>query len=242
MSTTPMTFAERMRLRKLAEQEGKPLEPIASAPEQPKLEDPKPEGPKKFGFKAPTTSSTPEAPANAPAQPKRFGAPKPSPTVPPVTNEPDDPLQQKLGDSPDAVTSSGPAQSSYTLSSVITMANAAKGITTDQQISEGELLISGDVPEDAIRIKQRIAMLADIDTGTLKSEMDQLKALIKAAPQACQYILPEELGECVRALRRMTDNKVAIDLGRAKPRGTSKASQKAAVPVLSAAELSKIEW
>lgn len=121
----------------------------------------------------------------------------------------------------------------YPLSRVITMANAATGPT------DGELLIDGDIPEEAIRIKQRIAMLGSIEEGALKSEMDELKRILKATPQACQYLLPEELGECVRALRRMTDNRVAQDLGRARPK---KAAKEPVVPKLTAEDLNSIEW
>jgi len=91
------------------------------------------------------------------------------------------------------------------------------------------------MPEDAIRIKQRIALLSTCDEHSLKSEMDELKKLIKAAPEACQFLLPEELGQCVRALRSMTDNKLAVDMGRAKPRASKK---KETTPQLTAADLS----
>lgn len=119
---------------------------------------------------------------------------------------------------------------SYTLTKIITLNNVA-GQTAP---TEGELLLAGDMPEDAIRIKQRISLLGQCEGHTLKSEMDELKKLIKAAPEACQFLLPEELGQMVRALRNMTDNKLAIDMGRAKPRASKK---KAETPTLSAADL-----
>lgn len=230
-----MSFADRVAARKKALESGEqPTAPLVV--EEPKLET-KPE-PKKFGFPKKEQEPSNEQPR------KQFGAGLTTPN-PPASNALDDPaLQEPMGSSSSSTDEEPMANrmGTYTLSSVITMANAAAVVTTDQEISEGELLISGDVPEDAIRIKQRIALLSSTDEGTLKSEMDQLKILIKAAPQACQYLLPEELGECVRALRRITDNKVAADLGRAKPRANSKAAQKEAVPKMSAEELKSIEW
>ena len=51
--------------------------------------------------------------------------------------------------------------------------------------------------------------------------MEKLSELLLANPQACLYLLDEDLGLAVRALRKMTDNKVAIDMGKAKPRKSS---------------------
>ena len=73
---------------------------------------------------------------------------------------------------------------------------------------------------DAINIKQKIANLQDFDGISLRYEMDELKKLIKASPDACMFLLPEELGLCVRALRKMTDNKVAVDMGATKAKAT----------------------
>jgi len=89
-------------------------------------------------------------------------------------------------------------------------------------LTEGEHLVEGDMPVDAIRIKQKIAEMETFDGISLRHEMDQLKKLIKASPDACMFLLPEELGLCVRALRRMTDNKVAMDMGSTKARASKK--------------------
>lgn len=109
----------------------------------------------------------------------------------------------------------------YEVGNIILLANEANKIIPKDK-TEGEALVEGDMPIDAIKIKQKIAEMETFDGISLRHEMDQLKKLIKASPDACMFLLPEELGLCVRALRRMTDNKVAMDMGSTKARASKK--------------------
>lgn len=61
-------------------------------------------------------------------------------------------------------------------------------------------------------IKERIARLASLSDLDLKLAMDGLKALILSNPSACAQLLPEDVGEMVGALRRMTGNAKAAAL------------------------------
>lgn len=150
------------------------------------------------------------APVVAPAR-KVFGKPStqavvPSVVLPEVVEEPvkvvEKPIEIEVGN-------------------IILLANEANKIIPKDK-TEGEALVEGDMPIDAIKIKQKIAEMETFDGISLRHEMDQLKKLIKASPDACMFLLPEELGLCVRALRRMTDNKVAMDMGTTKARASKK--------------------
>ena len=83
--------------------------------------------------------------------------------------------------------------------------------------------ISGLPPKEAVlQIQQKIADISLLEDGTdIRYEMEKLSELLLANPQACLYLLDEDLGLAVRALRKMTDNKVAVDMGKAKPRKSS---------------------
>ena len=72
-------------------------------------------------------------------------------------------------------------------------------------------------------IKERIERLTTLDGFDLKQAMDGLKALILANPSACSLLLPEDVGEMVTALRRMTGNAKA-ELMAAPKRGGRKAA------------------
>lgn len=163
----------------------------------------------------------PTSVSQSPSQPttptKRvFGKPS-TPAVSPVAVEEPEPVE--------------PAKPEYQVGNIILLANEANKIVPKDK-TEGEQLVEGDLPMDAINIKQKIANLQDFDGISLRYEMDELKKLIKVSPDACMFLLPEELGLCVRALRKMTDNKVAVDMG------ATKAKAAKAKPVqLSAAEI-----
>ena len=58
-------------------------------------------------------------------------------------------------------------------------------------------------------IKSRIDRLASLSGLDLKLAMDGLKALILANPSACTQLLPEDVGDMVSALRKMTSNEKA---------------------------------
>lgn len=229
-----MTFAERMALRKKEAEAGKVSTPLTEVKEE-VVEKPKQEIPERFAeqFRKPTGPIRQAIDLDT----SSAANPKPSPFLDRLKNSPAikaahqvAELEKKL----EEVEEEKPSNKieTFTLSKVITMSNVAGQAAP----TEGELLLAGDMPEDAIRIKQRIALLSTCDEHSLKSEMDELKKLIKAAPEACQFLLPEELGQCVRALRSMTDNKLAVDMGRAKPRKS--AASKNTTPQLTAADLS----
>lgn len=116
-----------------------------------------------------------------------------------------------------------PKEKEEPLGKVIQSFNVA---TTSQEKVEGELL-SGHESSEAVRIIQTtIANLADAEGEDLKHEMQRLQRMLLDNPSACHYLLDEDLGLTVRALRRMTNNRVAKDLGAAKPRGGKKVENK----------------
>ena len=129
------------------------------------------------------------------------------------------------------VVEEAPVVESYEVGNIILLANEANKIVPKEK-TEGEALVVGDLPEDAVIIKQKIASLENFAGISLRYEMDELRKLIKASPDACLFLLPEELGLTVRALRKMTDNKVAQDMG-----STRATKAKAPTVQLTAAEI-----
>lgn len=179
---------------------------------------------------APTTPlATEEVPANASAPAptgfSRFrntGQPVAAPTAEPIESKPTG-FKSRFGSTP----SSNPASSQAVakkeerpepLPKVIQAFNA---IGT-KPVTLGEA-ISGLPPKEAVlQIQQKIADISLLEDGTdIRYEMEKLSELLLANPQACLYLLDEDLGLAVRALRKMTDNKVAVDMGKAKPRKSS---------------------
>lgn len=53
-------------------------------------------------------------------------------------------------------------------------------------------------------IQQRIAELAALGDEDLKGAMDELKRALMDNPAACSLMLPEDIGQMVVALRRIT--------------------------------------
>lgn len=90
---------------------------------------------------------------------------------------------------------------------VILLANQATK-ADEARVTEGELL-SNDVPDSVHILKRKIQDIQNLDGVALRSEMDELRKLLQVNPQACMYLLPEDLGLMVRQLRKITDNKVA---------------------------------
>lgn len=82
-------------------------------------------------------------------------------------------------------------------------------------------------------IKSRIDRLASLSGLDLKLAMDGLKSLILANPSACTQLLPEDVGDMVSALRKMTSNEKAAVM--AAPKRAS--SKKAAAPILAPDDL-----
>lgn len=98
------------------------------------------------------------------------------------------------------------------LPKVIQLANEASKLAENSAVTEGELLTK-EIPDSVHILKRRISQLQDIEGLALRTEMDDLRKLLLANPDACLYMLPEDTGLLVRALRKITDNKVAIDMG-----------------------------
>ena len=90
---------------------------------------------------------------------------------------------------------------------VILLANQATK-ADESRVTEGELL-SNEVPDSVHILKRKIQDIQNLDGVALRSEMDELRKLLQVNPQACMYLLPEDLGLMVRQLRKITDNKVA---------------------------------
>ena len=168
----------------------------------------------------PTSVSQSPSQPSVPAK-RVFGKPSVSPVASESVEEPE-PVKINTGVSVGAV------------GNIILLANEANKIVPKDK-TEGEQLIEGDLPMDAINIKQKIANLQDFDGISLRYEMDELKKLIKASPDACMFLLPEELGLCVRALRKMTDNKVAVDMGATKAKAKKDTTVKLSADELKAA-------
>ena len=77
-------------------------------------------------------------------------------------------------------------------------------------------------------IKSRIDRLASLSGLDLKLAMDGLKSLILANPSACTQLLPEDVGDMVSALRKMTSNEKATVM--AAPKRASKAAPSILAP------------
>jgi len=169
---------------------------------------------------APTTPLvTEEAPANAPAlsgfnkfrntdQPDKASPAEPKPTG----------FKSRFGSTPSSAPVAKKEERPEPLPKVIQAFNA---IGT-KPVTLGEA-ISGLPPKEAVlQIQQKIADISLLEDGTdIRYEMEKLSELLLANPQATLYLLDEDLGLAVRALRKMTDNKVAVDMGKAKPRKSS---------------------
>lgn len=89
-----------------------------------------------------------------------------------------------------------------------------------------EALEEGSSTEE---IKSRIERLASLSGLDLKLAMDGLKSLILANPSACTQLLPEDVGDIVSALRKMTSNEKAAVMAAPK-RGSSKAAPSILAP------------
>ena len=115
---------------------------------------------------------------------------------------------------------------------VITAANLVTSPETQ------ELLAASDEQATMLEIRQKIYMLETMEGFELKTAMDDLKGLIHANASAFQYMLPEDSGLMVRALRRMTNNAVAASLAAtpSKVKAQKTASDKALLANVNAEE------
>lgn len=79
-------------------------------------------------------------------------------------------------------------------------------------------------------IKSRIDRLASLSGLDLKLAMDGLKSLILANPSACTQLLPEDVGDMVAALRKMTSNEKAAVMAAPKRASSKKAAPTVLAP------------
>lgn len=126
-----------------------------------------------------------------------------------------------------------PIKEPEVLPTVILLANEANKLAQGTE-TEGELL-NAEMPDSARILKRRISELQNIPECNLRKEMDDLRTMLKANPNACMYFLPEDTGLLVRALRKITDNKVAADMGTT--RTAKKNNDKVSSKPLSAEEM-----
>ena len=139
---------------------------------------------------APAPTPTSRFESTVPAEKKGFGFKAPEPTPAPEPTKEVAPLPNVI--------------------QAFNVAGAAKPTI-------GESL-SGIPPQEAVKIiQQKIMDISVLEDGSdIRYEMEKLSELLIANPSACLYLMDEDLGLTVRALRKMTDNRVAIDMGRSK--------------------------
>lgn len=87
-------------------------------------------------------------------------------------------------------------------------------------------------------IRQKINSLTEIEGIDLKNEMAALKQALIQNPEACALLLPEEIGACVAALRKimnatMADAVKSKKTSVSKPKTMSKEDLKKAISELS---------
>ena len=91
--------------------------------------------------------------------------------------------------------------------------------------------------EAASELQTRIAMLCDIEGVDLKNEMTSLKAAIMENPAATQFLLPEDIGKMVSALRKITGFAISQAATKEKkPRATKVKTQLTAEQLAAALE------
>lgn len=167
---------------------------------------------------------TEEAPANAPATTgfsKFRNTDQPTKECPAETGTTESKpsgFKSRFGSTPSSAPVAKKEERPEPLPKVIQAFNAVG----TKPVTLGEA-ISGLPPKEAVlQIQQKIADISLLEDGTdIRYEMEKLSELLLANPQATLYLLDEDLGLAVRALRKMTDNKVAVDMGKAKPRKSS---------------------
>ncbi len=66
-----------------------------------------------------------------------------------------------------------------------------------------------ELEQKAFEIRQKIASLADFEGDSLKGEMQALKASLLESPAACSLLLPEDIGQMVAYIRKITGVAIA---------------------------------
>lgn len=214
----PLTFAERMAARAKALEAGTlDTAPALAAPQ--KEED---NAPTEQPISSPSSNSN----ATNGGFKSRFGA-----SEAPTSEEPSKPTGFGFRKTQQAEESKGQEETrvlepepTKEVASPLPKVIQAFNVSGAAKPTMGEDL-SGLPPQEAVKkIQQQIADLSKLENEVdLKYEMEKLSEMLVANPSACLYLLDEDLGLAVRALRKMTDNRVAIDMGRAKPKTGAKA-------------------
>lgn len=92
---------------------------------------------------------------------------------------------------------------------------------------EDEVLVLGTTIT-VEEIKRRIAELSTLEGGeSLKSAMSELKLSLRHNPEASNLLLPEEIGEMVKHLRKITATEIVQADGADKNRAIKKAMKNA---------------
>lgn len=87
---------------------------------------------------------------------------------------------------------------------------------------EAEVEVLGTVITVA-EIQQKIAALSTIESGdSLKDAMSELKLALRQNPEAANLLLPEEIGELVRHLRKITATEIVQAEGADKNKAVKK--------------------
>lgn len=72
------------------------------------------------------------------------------------------------------------------------------------------MLIPGSVEQQYADLQEKIKNLEAASGEELKNQMASLKGALRDNPEACKMMLPEEIGEMVRALYRITGTHAAM--------------------------------
>lgn len=191
------SFKEKMAAAKAAREAGLPAQPLATAP-APVLADPKPiDAPPANSFLAKLAARKAEGTVAVDVPPWE---PAPETVVEAVLDDP-----TTLLDEPQALPPVVQA-----LPEVITAANLVPKLEVEE--------VGGETAAGTIAIQQRISELQSLNGVDLKASMAKLRAMLLDNPSACALLLPEDAGQMVAALRRMTNNKVAQTLTASKPK------------------------
>lgn len=206
METRPLTFAERMALAKKSVEVPAPTVVVeaeaVTATEVVSVSAPEPEvDVSKLSFAEKMKYMKEQASKPSVSNQVLTDSIVPTPSTP-STTQPTATVKEEVKP---ALVEEGP------LPTVILLANEANRLG-EKTATEGELLNS-EMPDSARILKRRISELQNIPECNLRKEMDDLRTMLKANPDACMYFLPEDTGLLVRALRKITDNKVAADMG-----------------------------
>lgn len=97
-----------------------------------------------------------------------------------------------------------------------------------------DMVVDPALAQAASNIQQRIKELNDLADEDLKGAMDDLKRALMENPAACSLMLPEDIGQMVSALRKITGQAV---VAASKP----KKEKKDKIKTLTAEQIAELE-